>query len=89
MKLIPRNGYVIFRRIQVGHTPSGILTPDASIEGVTHVVEAVGPDVKDLKVGDKILVIGVHKQDYGELPNLKNLFLTPQANVALVYGDDE
>ena len=85
MKFTPRNDFVIFERVKRGQTPSGIIMPDRSLEGIDHIVRYIGPDVKDLKPGDKVMVMGGPGQDYGQLPNLKNFFLTKQANVAYVY----
>lgn len=84
MNLTPRNDYVLFRRVNLGETPAGIKVPEGSIEGIKHVVVACGPDVKDLKQEDEILVIGQIKVDYMFLPNSKDLLLTKQANIVMV-----
>ena len=89
MKFTPRNEYVLIRRVLLGQTPGGVLTPDNSIEGVKHIVEAVGPKVEHLSEGDDVLIIGTKGQDYGFLPNSKDLFITKESNVVLIYGDDQ
>lgn len=87
-QLAPRNDYVIVRRVMLGQTPGGVLTPDTSIEGVEHVIAAIGPKVENLNIGDKVLIIGTLGKDYGFLPNSKDLFVTKESNVVLVYKDD-
>ncbi len=89
MKVTPRNDYVVFRRVQRGTTLKGIHMPDKSLEGIDHVVEAIGPKVEDLKVGDKVLILGKLGEDYGELPNQKGLYLTRQNNIAIVMEYEE
>lgn len=85
----PRNDYVVIRRVTRGKTPSGIAVADWSIEGVDHVVQHVGPKVEHLKPGDTVLMIGAKGEDYAFLPNSKGLLIIKEANVVLVYGEDE
>ncbi len=83
----PREDYVVFQRINRGETHSGIHVPDDSLEGVDHVVVAIGPKVVDLKVGDKIIALGKLGADYGEVPEHKKHFLTKATNVVLVFEE--
>ena len=96
MILKPRNDYVCFKRVQRGQTLKGIIMPDRSLEGIDHVITAVGPKVEGLAVGDKVLMLGKLGEDYGQLPNMKDMYLTRESNVALVleyeaadYSDKE
>ncbi len=89
MILHPRNDYIVFLRKLRGQTPEGIHLPDKSLEGMDHIVVAMGPDVKGLDVGDKILILGKINEDYGPVPNMKNHFLTKQNNVCLIYEREE
>ncbi len=87
MQYLPRNTYVLVRRVKLGETPGGVLVPDASIEGVEHIVVAVGPKVEELAVGDKVLMIGQFNLHYSFLPNSKELIIIKEENVALVYWE--
>ncbi len=89
MILRPRNDGVVIRRVKVGQTEKGVYLPDASIEGVRHIVVAKGPKVEDLEVGDNVLLMGTKGQDYGFIPNTPDLIFTKEGNLALVYEQEE
>ncbi len=89
MILRPRLDYVVFKRVLRGQTSAGIHIPDKSLEGMDHVIIAVGPDVEGLAVGDMVLILGEINKDYGPIPNMKNHYLTKQSNVCLIYERDE
>ena len=89
MNLIPRNDYVLIRKKTLGETPSGIAVADHSVEGVQYFVEAIGHKVEKLEIGDRVLMVGVFGQDIAYLPNSRELALTKEANVVLIYGEDE
>lgn len=83
----PRNDFVLFRFIDRGQV-RGIITPDKSAQGKERIVMAMGPDVVDLKIGDKVMVIGSPGQDVIAMPEDKDIYLTKQANVVLVVESD-
>jgi len=87
MKYRCRSNFVLFRLIDKGMVGS-IATPQISAQGKERVVEAIGPDVLNLAVGDKILVIGTIGQDTIPLPNEVGLYMTRDGNVALVVEDE-
>lgn len=84
MPLRCRNDNVLIRIVQVGKTDSGVLLPEISVEGKLFCVEAVGPKVDDLKVGDKVIMVGEINVDYGYVPGMKDLLCIKQGNVVLV-----
>lgn len=88
MKYAPRNDFVLFRLIDKGRVGS-IMTPQKSAQGKERIIVAVGPDVKDIKPGDSVFVIGVVGQDVVILPNEIDLYLTRQANVVLVVNVED
>lgn len=81
-----RNDFVLIRVINKGKA-HGLAMPDKSAEGKERIVEAIGPKVEDLKVGDKVFVIGTNNQDVIALPGEVSLFLTREANVVLIVED--
>ena len=83
-----RNDFVLIRVINKGQA-HGLAMPDKSAEGKERVVEAVGPKVDNLKVGDKVFVIGSMNQDVISLPGERDLFLTRETNVVLVVEEDD
>lgn len=84
-----RSDFVLFRLVDRGSVGS-IATPQISQQGKERIVLAIGPDVEDLNVGDRVLVIGSVGSDVVPLPNESGIYMTRQANVALVViGDDE
>lgn len=59
---LPRNDFVIIRR-QKRAIVRGLLMPEQSAEGVDFFVYAVGPDVKDIKPGDQVMIMGQMGKD--------------------------
>ena len=88
LKLSPRNDYVVIRVRDVGESAGGVAIPEVSIEGKEFFVEAKGPDVTGLEVGNKVLCIGTKGEDYSYLPNQKALFIIKQSNVILIFGEE-
>lgn len=81
-KYLPRNDFVVFTVIDHGKV-GNIITPQKSAQGKERIIVAVGPDVKDLKPGDSVYIIGTLGQDTIALPDEPNLYLTRQSNVIL------
>ena len=84
----PRNDFVVFKFIDKGRL-RGIEMPQISAQAKERVVVAMGPKVEDLKIGDKVMVIGKVGEDVIALPNDSSLFLTRQANVTLIVVETE
>ena len=57
MKLNPLTNHAVAKKeVPAKKTASGLLLPDTNKEETAYaVVESVGPDVKNIKVGDKII----------------------------------
>lgn len=85
----PRNDYVLVRKILRNLTPSGIAVPNKSAQGADYRIVAWGPDVKDLEVGQNVLMVGQVGLDYAYLPNSSDLCIIKQANIVLVYDEVE
>ena len=83
----PRNDFVIWRLVDKGMVGK-LHVPEASAQGKERIVVAVGPDIKDLKVGDKIYVIGQVGADVIGMPDESNLYICKQANVILIVEED-
>lgn len=62
----------------------GLFMPQASVEGKQYRVEEIGPKVKDLKVGDMVLIKGKVGVDVGMMPTDSTLLITSDENVMLV-----
>jgi len=88
MNYRPRNDIVVIKVVDKGKV-RGIAMPDVAQEGKERIILAVGPKVEDLKVGDKVLVIGTPGQDLVRIPGELNLFLTKEVNVLVVVVEDE
>ena len=82
MKYRPRNNLVLIRRERIKVV--GLHMPDEAQEGNRLIVEAIGPQVENLYVGDVVLAIGTPGQDLVRIPTESNLFLTKEANVLAV-----
>ena len=88
MNFIPRNDFVLVRIVQLKEV-GGLAMPDIAIQGKCFVVVAVGPDVKDLEPGDRVLMIGSEGVHYYPLPSSKDLLVIKQDHVVLVYAENE
>lgn len=55
---------------------------------VWELARAMGPLVKGLEEGAKVLMLGMVGMDIAYLPNSRDLMLTKEANVALIYVDE-
>ena len=82
--LQPRNDWVLIEIVELGETPSGIAIPQISVEGKEFYVRNIGSKVKDLEVGDRVLMIGMQGVNYYPLPNSSTLFVIKEENVILV-----
>ena len=83
-----RNDYVLVRVIDHAQTPTGIALPTTAIQGKEFVVEKVGDAVKDLKAGERVLMIGKEGEDWARIPGDNNLLLIKEPNIVLVYEAD-
>lgn len=62
----------------------GLFMPEASMQGVQYIVEEIGPEVKDLKKGDVVLVTGKPGVDIGLLPNDSKMLVAPEDKILLI-----
>ena len=88
MKFRPRNENVLIRVRDLGKF-KGIAMPDTAVQGKEYIVDAIGPKVEGLLVGDKVFMIGEFKADYDYLPHTKELLLIHQRNIAVIIEGDE
>jgi hypothetical protein len=82
-KYIPRNELVIVRVEVVDTTKTGIAIPQSSLEGKKYIVEAVGPKVEDLLVGDQVLINGTKGEEWNYIPGCNDLIVTHQQFISL------
>ena len=83
----PRGDFILYESVNRGQL-RGIAMPDQATEGKDLFVVAVGPDVKDLKPGDQVLVIGTPGETVSRVPGT-NYLLTRQANAVIVIEREE
>ena len=84
----PRNDLVLSRVVDTGEQ-RGILMPQQSIQGKRYLVEAIGPKVEDLQVGDWVFMTGQQKVDWDMLPFSNDLLTIRQENIILVVEDSD
>jgi NADPH:quinone reductase-like Zn-dependent oxidoreductase len=54
------------------------------MEGKEFYVEGIGPDVKHLKPGDRVLMTGKQGTDWSYIPGFTNLLIIREGNIGLV-----
>lgn len=86
VRIHPYGDKVLVRMVKAALV-RGMIMPDISQEGKQYVIEAVGPDVKRLKPGDKVLVSGVQDVHWSFLPGYSDLFIIGEKDVPLTYED--
>ena len=83
MQWQPRNDYVLVKVSIREETEGGVALPQVSIQGKKFTVEAIGPKVEGLNVGDEVMMVGHHGANYYELPNSKDMIVIKQECVVL------
>lgn len=78
----PRNTLVLIQIINLGKV-GNVAMPDIAEAGKKNIVEAIGPKVEDLQVGDDVLVVGEEGKDFFFLPGTRRLLVTKEMNVVL------
>src|SRR4051812_9202916 len=87
LKYAPRNDFVLIQIIDRGYVGK-VAVPGISKAGKDLVVVAMGPDVKSLNVGDKVMVIGEVGEALAALHDRKDMFVTKQSNVCYVITEE-
>lgn len=78
-----RKNFVIIRK-QKRELIGSLIMPDSSNEAFDYVVENVSPDVKDLKKGDLVTLLGSNGQEWGYIPGESNLIVTDERLIPYV-----
>lgn len=87
---VPRNSFVLCRLVARGTTDGGLVIPDSEKGGKDVYIISVGEEVKGLKEGDQVMVVG----NAGEincypLPLDNTLFVVKSEFIALVVNKEE
>lgn len=89
MKYQPRNDFVLIKVTARDKSAHGVVLPQVSMEAKDYMVVSFGSDVKGLKAGDRVLLIGQLGMQYFPVPREQDLILIKQEGVALVIAEDE
>jgi co-chaperonin GroES (HSP10) len=85
----PRGDRVLLRKVKIEESESGLAFPDYSIEGSYYLVEAIGKEVKEVELGDKVLLVGKENLQWAYIPNTKDLIITREDCIWLSYGEED
>ena len=86
----PRNSFVLCRLVARGTTDGGLVIPESDKGGKDVFIEKVGEDVKGLKEGDQVMVVGnAGEVNCYPLPLDSTLFVVKEEFVALVVNKEE
>lgn len=86
VKYTMRNDMVLIRKQPKGKV-RGLHMPAASAEGVDFFVEAFGPEVKNLEIGDQIMLMGSGEEKFYPVPGDTTLLVAQQKLVAYVITE--
>ena len=93
MRYEPRGAMVIIRKVKQKAQVRGLAMPERSAEGTNFFVEAVGPEVKDLKKGQQVMLGGPADDMFFPMPGEPDLIIAPQRLVMYIIhkeeGDDD
>lgn len=81
--LRPRNDFVLVREERVEEV-RGVAMPEVSAEGKRYVVVAMGKDVKELSVGESVILNGQLNVHWSYVPRHPDLIIVRQECVILV-----
>lgn len=84
----PRNDLVLISKKKRG-TIRGLHMPEASAEGIDFFVEAFGPLVTDLKVGDQVMLMGKSVEPFYPVPGETHLIICEQKLVAYIIRESK
>ncbi len=84
MPLKPRNDFCLIR-VSQADKQGGVHIPGMSQEAQRYHVEAIGPKVEDLKIGDRVLCTGKKDLDFSFIPGHSGLMIIRADNVVLVF----
>jgi hypothetical protein len=87
IQFTPRGPYCVIRVSYRETNQAGIAVSQASAEGRQYHVESIGPDVKDLKVGDRVLMVGKKNEEYWDIPAHNGLLLVKESVISLVVTE--
>lgn len=86
----PRNDFVLIRREVDATSKGGIGLPQSSREGQKFIVVTFGPEVGDLRTGDRVVICASAGEGFAyDVPREKDLFLVKQEFLGLVIGEEE
>ena len=83
----PRNDYVLIRETQKSALQNEVILPSKSFESKNFIVEAMGPKVENLSLGDIVLLVGKEGEDWGRIPRNNSLLVTRENNILLIMGN--
>ncbi len=87
-EFFPRNDMTIVRKVKRSLI-RGLHMPERSAEGVDFFVVAKSPDVKNLEVGDHIMIAGKGDDSFFPVPGEPDLLIVPQHLIVYVIRNIE
>lgn len=87
IQFVPRGPYCVIRVSHIDKNAAGIALSQTSADAKQYHVESVGADVKDLKVGDRVLMVGKPREDYWDILGQYGLMLVKESAISLIVTE--
>lgn len=89
LRFQPRGEFILFTVVDKGKIAGTTMhAPQSSSVGKAHYIEAVGEDVKGLKPGDRVCIIGSKQSEtWIPLPDAPDLYMTRQSNAVVIITE--
>ncbi len=82
-KYTMRNELVLLRKV-VQSKVGSVLVPEKSMEGTRFLVEEIGPAVRELEVGNEVMIMGKAEDPFYPVPGEPALIIVRQDQIAYV-----
>jgi hypothetical protein len=83
----PRGPFCVIRVTHIDTNAAGLALSQSSAEAKQFHVESIGPAVKELQPGDRVLMVGKRNEQFWDIPGHNGLMLVKEEAVSLVITE--
>lgn len=87
LTFVPRGPFCVIRVSHIDKNAAGLALSQSSAEAKQYHVESIGPAVKEMQVGDRVMMVGKRNENYWDIPGQPGLILVKEETVSLVVKE--